>query len=196
MARLPALVDALAAADGRPRGAVDHVARAVREAGYIQTTKRGRGAAEMTVQDAAALLIGLYGARDPASAAEAVEAMDKLTRKKQDSQWKDVPAWLSALQRARSPLLALAAVIEATPRFAPFNGELDDGVRLHVYFYRPKLGMHIELVNPSRPRNEWVHVIAFGDKRAEFGDAYDVVTRLKLPLLSALHRTLFPAEPS
>lgn len=197
MARLPALVDAVAAADGRPRGAVDHVARAVREAGHIQTTKRGRGAAEMTALDAAALLIALYGSRDPASAVEALEAFAALPHERDpDREWAQVPDWLVPVQRSRTCLQALGAVIEATPRFTPFDGEMTDGVRLHVYFYRPRLGMRIELVNPSRPRPEWVHVMAFGEKRREFGNAYDVVTRVKLPLLSAVHRALFPPEPA
>lgn len=193
MARLPALVDALAAADGRPRGAIDHVARAVREAGFIQTTKRGRGAAEMTAEDAAALLIALYGARDPASAAEAVQAFAALPRvRPTDRVWKDLPDWLASLQRARTCLQALSAVIEATPRFKPLDGQLTDGVRFHVYIYRPRLGLQVELVNPARPRPDWVHLVAFGDKRQEFGDAYDNVTRLKLPLFSAIHRALHP----
>lgn len=71
MAKLPALVDALAAADYRSRATIDQIARVVREAGYIPTTKRGSGAADMTVREAANLLIGSF-VESPAQAAKAV----------------------------------------------------------------------------------------------------------------------------
>jgi hypothetical protein len=59
MAKLPALVSALAEVDGRDRPTIDHIARTIREAGYIPTGKRGVGAAEMDTRAAANLLIAL-----------------------------------------------------------------------------------------------------------------------------------------
>ena len=50
-----------------------HVARMIREQGLMTTTKRGVGAAEMTVRDATNLLIALNGAQVPKDAPEAVE---------------------------------------------------------------------------------------------------------------------------
>ena len=57
MARLPALIDALAKVDGRERAPLEALARVVREGGLIATTKRGSGAAMMVVKDAANLLL-------------------------------------------------------------------------------------------------------------------------------------------
>ncbi|GAD58614.1 hypothetical protein MBEBAB_0864 [Brevundimonas abyssalis TAR-001] len=56
--------------------------------------------------------------------------------------------------------------------------------------------MTIELVNPGRPRPDWGHVMSFGEERREFVNAYDVVTRLQLPLFSAVHRALHPQGPT
>jgi hypothetical protein len=79
MARLPALIDTLAARDTRGRPTVEHIARVVREAGFIQTTGRGRGAAEMTESDAASLIIGLNASESPGEAGDRVEIFRKLT---------------------------------------------------------------------------------------------------------------------
>ena len=78
MARLPALIDDLAAHDPRGRPTVELIARNIREAGLITTTKRGRGAAEMTARDAAALLIGLCCSDGPKDAADAVRKFSSL----------------------------------------------------------------------------------------------------------------------
>ena len=68
MARLPALVADLAAHDRRGQPTVEVIARTIRERGLISTTKRGRGAADMTTEDAAALLVALCVSESPASA--------------------------------------------------------------------------------------------------------------------------------
>lgn len=73
MARLPALVSALHEVDGRERVTLEHIARVVREAGLIVTTKRGSGASPMSVRDAANLLIGANGCDAPKDAALAVQ---------------------------------------------------------------------------------------------------------------------------
>lgn len=78
MARLPALIDDLAEHDTRGRATVELIARMIREAGHIQTTGRGRAAAEMTAKDAAALLIGLCTAEAPKDAPKAVELFSTL----------------------------------------------------------------------------------------------------------------------
>ncbi|MCA1545021.1 hypothetical protein I6F18_34610 [Bradyrhizobium sp. NBAIM32] len=78
MARLPVLISRIAPFDGRSPDAIAHVARLVRESGYIATTKRGSGAAEMTTRDAANLLIALHGSDSPKRAPEAVERFRRL----------------------------------------------------------------------------------------------------------------------
>ena len=72
MARLPALIDNLAKHDTRGKPTVELIARTIREDGLIRTTKRGRGAAEMSASDAVALLIGLCVAETPSAAPQAV----------------------------------------------------------------------------------------------------------------------------
>lgn len=78
MAKLPALVTALAEVDGRERKAVDHIARTIRERGYITTGKRGGGAAEMTPHEAANLLIALNGADTPKEGPIAIDRFRSL----------------------------------------------------------------------------------------------------------------------
>lgn len=78
VAKLPALVTAIAEVDGRDRQSVDHVARTIRERGYIPTGKRGGGAAEMTSQAASNLLIALNGADTPKDAGLAIDRFRSL----------------------------------------------------------------------------------------------------------------------
>jgi hypothetical protein len=80
MARLPALIDALSACDPRERKSLDHIARVIREAGHIPTTKRGGGAAEMHAREAANFLIAANGAEQPKDAAFAVDRFRTLVR--------------------------------------------------------------------------------------------------------------------
>lgn len=73
MTRLPGLVSALAVADNREQATLDHIARVIREAGMIPTTKRGVGASSMTAREAALLLIGANASEAPKDAATAAE---------------------------------------------------------------------------------------------------------------------------
>lgn len=78
MAKLPALVTEVAKIDGRPRETVEHIARVIRERGYIATGKRGGGAAEMTIRDAANLLLALNGADVPKDGPLAIDRFRSL----------------------------------------------------------------------------------------------------------------------
>lgn len=78
MAKLPALVSALAEVDGREQKTIEHTARVIREAGYIPTTKRGSGAAEMTSREAVNLLLALNGADAPIDAPLAIDRFRSL----------------------------------------------------------------------------------------------------------------------
>lgn len=78
MAKLPALVSALAEVDGRERKAVEHIARTIRERGYITTGKRGGGADEKTPHEAANLLIALNGADTPKEGPIAIDRFRSL----------------------------------------------------------------------------------------------------------------------
>lgn len=80
MAKLPALVSALNRHDGRDRATLDHIARVIREAGYIPTTKRGSGASEMTAREAANLFLGANGADTPREAPLAIDRFRSLMR--------------------------------------------------------------------------------------------------------------------
>jgi len=78
MAKLPALVTALSEVDGRDRKTVDHIARTIRERGYITTGKRGGGAVDMTAHEAANLLIALNGADAPKDGPTAIDRFRSL----------------------------------------------------------------------------------------------------------------------
>ena len=212
MARLPALIDALAAVDGRPRGAVDHVGRVIREAGLIQTTKRGRGAAEMTARDAAWLVIGLYGADQPANAVHAAKVFGGAAplgyAKAEFSARPD----LRPLAAAQTLVDALAAVIELGPRLAAASSirqsSLPGGLSLQ-WFQAPGYAAMLTLERPSgrasislgwsralraRPHQEVYYNRQDGFAvTAPFSEPYEVETRVQTDVFITLHRALFPA---
>lgn len=80
MAKLPALVKAFATFDERGVATVEQFARVIREAGYLPTTKRGAGAADMGFKEAATLLIALSTSDTPKDAVQAVRNYECLER--------------------------------------------------------------------------------------------------------------------
>ena len=80
MARLPALIDAIAAHDQRSRGYLDYYARHLRAGGFILSNKSGAGSASMTFRDAARLLMAVSGAVAASEVQETMETMASLTR--------------------------------------------------------------------------------------------------------------------
>lgn len=189
MARLPALVDALAAIDDRPRGALDFVARAVREAGFIQTTKRGRGAAEMTAADAAAFLLGCYGAREPTTAAEAVATLTRLERISDETRDNLMPDWTYGLMHARDPIEAVAALIE----MAPLIGQAGRSMQVTLFLHRPVFRAKIE-VRFRTDKGPRIYEVEFGPGDGPALLGYEVQTRVGLKTFLTLHVCLFPPE--
>lgn len=117
MARLPALVSALHSTDGRERPTLDLIARSVREAGFIATTKRGSGAAEMGVKDAVNLLIGANAVQSPVLAGAAV---------RQYQTFKQSPHGRHARGTVFSALAAAETLIEALAILVEQAGALDE----------------------------------------------------------------------
>lgn len=78
MALLSDLVETLAYATGIPHATVFAYGRFAREAGFINQKGRGRGAAEMTVRDAANLLIAVCGTEVTRDAGIVIEEFRKL----------------------------------------------------------------------------------------------------------------------
>lgn len=112
MARLPALVNALAAEDNRDEATLALIARLIREAGHITTSKRGRGSAAMTVRDAANLLIGANAADSPKDAADAVPLYRALRAYAINPSGSDRHRFLARLNAARSLGDAIEILIE------------------------------------------------------------------------------------
>lgn len=116
MATLPNLVEAIACCDGRDRSTLDQFARVIREAGYVQTGKRGRGAADMTPSDAVSLLLGMNGADTPSGGPEAVRRFRSLrTGTVKIAETCDVPA-LTAIKDTQNFGQALEVLVSG------FNG--------------------------------------------------------------------------
>lgn len=76
--KLPGLVRLLAEDDERGVPAIAHIARVIREAGHLPTTKRGRGASNMGVLEAANLLIAANATDVPSKVSETVDTFRKL----------------------------------------------------------------------------------------------------------------------
>lgn len=192
MARLPALVDVIASVDDRPRGAIDFVARAVREAGFIQTTKRGRGAAEMTAADAAALLLGCYGSREPTQAVDTLQGFAELRRARGLKTSISAPDWLTGLMKARTAFEAVSAAIEIAP-IIEAQARL---AKVRVDLRRPRLGVTVDvnLTEPDFSRGYAFQVAFVGGLAEDDPPPYVVTTEIRLPVLLSLHRCLHPPE--
>lgn len=192
MARLPALVDVIANVDDRPRGAIDFVARAVREAGFIQTTKRGRGAAEMTAADAAALLLGCYGSREPTQAVDTLQGFAGLRRARDLKTTAGAPDWLAGLLKARTAFEAVSAAIEIAPVLDSQPGQFS----IRVSLRRPRLGVTVAVQMTAADHSGGrVFEVAFvGRTGPREPPPYDVTTEIRLPVLLSLHRCLHPPE--
>lgn len=112
MARLPALVDAIAENDWRPESLIQHFGKTVREAKLILSDKPGIAAADMTYADAATLLMAIGGSHNPAGAEQAVENLRALVRRPWEKldrmKREDMPAELQFLR----PDMAFTGVLE------------------------------------------------------------------------------------
>ncbi|WP_293827630.1 hypothetical protein [uncultured Brevundimonas sp.] len=218
MASLPTLVDALAAVDGRGRGVIDHMAREIREAGLIQTTKRGRGSAEMTSLDAAHLILGVYGSDGRGTAAAAAGVFGGLTT----FEWPlppDLPHDVSAIQHQPNLATAIAAVIESGGRLAvqtarvqgtmpvlgPLYARSTDGLEVEDWpagtavllrMHRPSLEAYVVMAWRGSHHVE-EHTMIFvpaGPATGGFKDiaAFEVHTMVHGRVFQAMHRALYP----
>lgn len=84
MAKLPALVSSLSDVLGIDRKTVDYVARFIREHGYIETTGRGAGAADVSVPEVVNLLIALNAAQ---TTRESISVIDQFRTLKRHASW-------------------------------------------------------------------------------------------------------------
>ena len=217
MAKLPALVTALAATDGRDRATLGVIARSIREAGHITTTKRGGGAAEMTATDAAALVIGANAVQSPRQAATAVQ--EYRTFKQTPHGRSETAPIYSRLAQSDTLLDALAVLVEeavaldaafrnwVARAYSPAHAEADT-----VGIFRPILavtfhGASVDIAVQARTgpnwedvdRHEWRFVVDVNLMMQRFytlpgtGPDRRVSTTIGLPTFLSLHRALFPA---
>lgn len=125
MARLPALIDALALHDRRGRPTIAHIARQVRDAGLIASTKRGAGALVMTFAEAATLLLATCGDSSPQGAVAAVHNLRSLVAHpddpNRDMQREDMPAWMDFLREKVSFAEAVERLIANAPAIAKWH---------------------------------------------------------------------------
>ncbi|WP_020187872.1 hypothetical protein [Methylopila sp. 73B] len=125
MATLPVLVTEMAKVDGRDRPTIDHIARTIRETGYISTGKRGGGASHVSVAEAVNLLIALNGADTPKDAALAIDRFRSLQQmteigrgspgSAQLDRYDDYPQAIQNVMDARTFGEALEGLIEGVP---------------------------------------------------------------------------------
>lgn len=213
MARLPALVDTISRIDGRPRGAIDNVARVVREAGLIQTTKRGLGAAPMTAVDAAWLLIGLYAGDQATDADQVARAYGSLKARRPP--WHDLPPPLESFGYGMELVTAIATVIELGPKLAESTERTRQGIGAHVdpqmangwpagisvllTIRRPTPEAALIFAWPGNSKHKHTVItraLSFSSRGSPQGPfpAVEMFARLHTPVFTALHEMLFPLE--
>jgi len=113
MAKLPALISALASCDDRSHKQLDNISRIVREAGFIRTTQRGGGASEMSWKDATNYLIGASGCYANNEAPEIIERFRSLRLKHGHTEWQGA-AFLLVTEAE-----TFGEALEGLIRFAP-----------------------------------------------------------------------------
>jgi hypothetical protein len=127
MAKLPSIVTAIAEVDGRDRPSVDHVARTIRERGYISTGKRGGGAADVQPHEVANLLIALNGADSAKEGPLAIDRFRSLRQmyagtsadfKRRLAAYDELPKPLQDVMDVHTFGEALDALIEGVPDLA------------------------------------------------------------------------------
>ena len=111
MAKLPALISALDLTSYRERSTIEHIARVVREAALIPTTKRGPGAADMGVREAANLLLGVAASDIPRAAPETITSLRALSRWGKDYPDRWSPAVFAGVREAVDFGSAMEALI-------------------------------------------------------------------------------------
>lgn len=131
MARLPALVDALAEVDLRGHATLHHIARLVRDAGEITSTKRGAGGAKMEYRDAATLLMAACGDINPLGAVAAAKRLQTLEPIPADAmrtmQREDLPAHFDWLREPTDFATTLTRLIEHAPQLAAWEEAYQSG---------------------------------------------------------------------
>jgi hypothetical protein len=132
MAKLPALISTLSRHDERDRSTLEHIARTIREAGHIPTTKRGIGASGMTTEAAANLFLGLNGCEAPKDAARAVERFRSLRLRELTLQESEQDV-LRKVATAENFGIALEHLIDGSPSISKsLCGFLDAGLEERV----------------------------------------------------------------
>jgi hypothetical protein len=128
MARLPQLIDQVSKTSGRDRASVEHCARAIREAGFITTTKRGVGAASMTARDAANLIIAANAAESTKEALQAVPQFRRLKNWYSTAETETFEDVFARLKAAPTFGEALEELIESAPELVVvFQQYLNEG---------------------------------------------------------------------
>ena len=140
MARLPAFVDALARTDReRDRSTIDSIARTVREDGLLPTISSGRGAAHLTAENVADLLIAVHAVAPRAKASQAARQIRSLRRETSSSKGKN--GFYKSLGDADTFGDALVVLIEQAAAISEsFVGWVDD-----AYANIPEEDRHIFL---------------------------------------------------
>jgi hypothetical protein len=188
----------MTALDGRPRGAVEHIAREVREKGFIQTTKRGLGASDMTARDGAALVLGLYGASDAVGVAHALASISELPARQPRGDYDKLLPELVPVVQSASALDGIASLIELAPNLRPMPGRKGVGtstlspIRATVTLTRPRPQVSIRLAWTSAEKDRTLE-LDFKHARGPGNGPYEVVTHLRGTIFIELYRTLLPA---
>ncbi|UGB28684.1 hypothetical protein LPC10_25425 (plasmid) [Methylorubrum sp. B1-46] len=153
MAVLPALADALSPFDGRTPPALTVVARHLRDAGLFSVGNRGRGAAHVTAEDVAALLLASLWTDGPTASPRAVEVLATLKRRPAVED-KTLPRCLGLVIRLPNFGETVAALIE----FAWIIRDEIPGLRLELTVHRPCPTASLALVDSLDRRRviaEW-----------------------------------------
>ncbi|WP_461653663.1 hypothetical protein [Methylorubrum aminovorans] len=201
MAVLSTLVKALAEVEGLEETQVAWVGRYLREAGLVSSGGRGRGGAQMTVTDAANLLIGVNATSTAKEAVGAVVSIRDLTVADEvfpiSEDIKDESRLSMALYQPRSAAACIENLIGCFTKQEGGETALDEASSPHITisFSRPRTRVIIRVADLATSDDETDDLYALlefdgGRRLAErFADKADRTT-ITHRTLAALGRTL------
>ena len=183
--KLPGLVAAVTKVDGRPEATINHIARQVREAGFIPGGKRGHGGPDMGYMEAAHLLVALHSCAVSSGPVESIPFYGR-SKFNPHTSWSEMARlpFFTRVENAANGIEAVAAFLEGAPELAthyiedlsrtwdqPDVEELDyRWLRYHVTFSQEAICLG---VFDGKDRRGW---------RAKFVVQHDAaVPRPKLP---------------
>jgi hypothetical protein len=174
MATLTELVETVANVEGLDSASVRLIARLVREAGLVTTGGRGPSAGQMTVKDAANLLIAVNATGKVQEAAQTVRSFRRLYDVKAGRRYRFGDALEQLIQAIANKRPWEYLSVRGPP---VFNEDYEQQIFIHIEFHRPNPQARIEVFTPEGTSNLFFRNKLWGEGRPKrLGDRDEIIS--------------------